>query len=83
MTTVRVSGIGDGKVMTSTKRIGLGILIMLLGVGMSTQGMQYVAVRTLAVVGLDLFGVPLALTYLAAALVVIGFIIGLIEVFRK
>jgi hypothetical protein len=63
--------------MTSTKIMFLGILIMLLGLAIASPTTQLVGIRT---VGLD---TPINLAYLASAVFVVGFIIGLIGFFRR
>jgi len=63
--------------MTSTKIMFLGILIMLLGFAIVSPTTQLVGIRT---VGLD---TTINLAYLASAVFVVGFIIGLIGFFRR
>jgi len=63
--------------MTSTKIMFLGILIMLLGFAIVSPTTQLVGIRT---VGLD---TTINLAYLASAVLVVGFIIGLIGFFRR
>lgn len=63
--------------MTSTKIMFLGILIMLLGLAIVSPTTQSVGIRT---VGLD---TTINLAYLASAVFVVGFIIGLIGFFRR
>ena len=63
--------------MTSTKIMFLGILIMLLGFAIVSPTTQLVVIRT---VSLD---ATTNLAYLASAVFVVGFIIGLIGFFRR
>lgn len=63
--------------MTSTKIMFLGILIMLLGLAIVSPTTQLVVIRT---VSLD---ATINLAYLASAVFVVGFILGLIGFFRR
>jgi hypothetical protein len=63
--------------MTSTKLMFLGILIMLAGFALNSTVMYIVTVR---VVSLD---AALNLSYIAVALFVVGFVVGVVGFFRR
>jgi hypothetical protein len=63
--------------MTSTKLMFLGILLALLGLGVNSAAVQYVAFRAAGGSVLNI------LAYAAVALFVAGFVVGLIGFFRR
>jgi hypothetical protein len=78
---------GDGRPMTSTKLMGLGILLMLLGLAMDSQATDFLLESPVAT-ALDVsFGLHLRLATILAygglALIVIGFIVGVVGVIRR
>ena len=63
--------------MTSTKIMCLGILIMLLGLAFASATTQTLWFRT---IGPD---TTTTLSYIASAVFVVGFIVGLIGLFKR
>ncbi len=62
--------------MTSTKLMWMGILIILLGLALNSVTTQLIAFRTIDA------DTTLSIAYIASALFVIGFVIGVIGFFR-
>jgi hypothetical protein len=55
----------------------LGVLIMLLGLALNSVTTQFITFRTLGSDALD------SLTYIASATFVVGFVIGVVGLFRE
>lgn len=76
-TTVHAKGMQGDTLVTSTKIMLLGMLIMLLGLALSSATAQFVEVRTIG------FEAETSLAYGADALFVVGFIVGVIGLFFR
>lgn len=72
-----MKGMEGDALMSSTKMMFLGVLIMLLGLGLDSEPAQFVTERSMG------FDVAANLVYVAAVLLVAGFIIGVIGLFFR